>query len=119
MFCERSSVKTKNQYFLTRIHTFEKILFRPHAGPSWSISMLRVIYDLEEKADAAKVVKIFQKYMKAEGHAITRDVYDKNIEGLSASVRHASSADESSPTASAPFFFSAQKDLQASPIFLK
>ena len=34
----------------------------------------------EGKADAAKVVRIFKEYMNAEGHRITREDYEKNLE---------------------------------------
>jgi predicted nucleotidyltransferase component of viral defense system len=38
-------------------------------------------YGLKEgKADAVKVVKLFKKYMKAEGHGISAGDYEKNIE---------------------------------------
>jgi hypothetical protein len=38
-------------------------------------------YGLKEgKADAAKVVRIFKEYMKAEGHRISAGDCEKNIE---------------------------------------
>jgi predicted nucleotidyltransferase component of viral defense system len=45
----------------------------------------RDLFDLwlgitQGKADAAKVVKIFKEYMKAEGRRIKREDYEKNIE---------------------------------------
>jgi hypothetical protein len=45
----------------------------------------RDLFDLwiglkEGKANAAKVVKIFREYMKAEGHGISAGDYEKNLE---------------------------------------
>ncbi|MBW2031872.1 MAG: nucleotidyl transferase AbiEii/AbiGii toxin family protein [Deltaproteobacteria bacterium] len=59
----------------------------------------RDLFDLwlglaEGKADAAKVVKIFQEYMKAEGHGITRGDYEKNIE---AKMKHPGFLDDVKP----------------------
>jgi len=63
----------------------------------------RDLFDLwlgltEGKADAAKVVKIIQEYMKAEGHGITREDYEKNIE---AKMKHPGFLDDVKPLLSA------------------
>ncbi|RLB82325.1 MAG: nucleotidyl transferase AbiEii/AbiGii toxin family protein [Deltaproteobacteria bacterium] len=63
----------------------------------------RDLFDLwlgltEGKADAGKVVKIFQEYMKAEGHGITREDYEKNIE---AKMKHPGFLDDVKPLLSA------------------
>jgi len=63
----------------------------------------RDLFDLwlgltQGKADAAKVVKIFQEYMKTEGHGITREDYEKNIE---AKMKHPGFLDDVKPLLSA------------------
>jgi len=63
----------------------------------------RDLFDLwlgltEGKANAAKVVKIFQEYMKAEGHGITREDYEKNIK---AKMKHPGFLDDVKPLLSA------------------
>jgi len=59
----------------------------------------RDLFDLwhglkEGKADAAKVVRIFKEYMKAEGHSISAGDYEKNIE---AKVKHAGFVEDVTP----------------------
>jgi predicted nucleotidyltransferase component of viral defense system len=52
-------------------------------------------YGLKEgKADAAKVMRIFKEYMKAEGHSISAGDYEKNIE---AKVKHAGFVEDVTP----------------------
>jgi len=56
-------------------------------------------YGLKEgKADAAKVVRIFKEYMKAEGHRISVGDYEKNIE---AKVSHTGFIEDVTPLLSA------------------
>jgi predicted nucleotidyltransferase component of viral defense system len=56
-------------------------------------------YGLKEgKADAAKLVRIFKEYMKAEGHRISVGDYEKNIE---AKVSHTGFVEDVTPLLSA------------------
>ena len=56
-------------------------------------------YGLKEgKADAAKVVRIFREYMKAEGHRISAMDYEKNIESK---VSHSGFIEDVTPLLSA------------------
>jgi predicted nucleotidyltransferase component of viral defense system len=71
----------------------------------------RDLFDLwyglsEGKADAEKIVRLFREYMKAEGHRIKRNDYEKNI---GAKMKHPGFIEDVKPLLSADMNYDAQE----------
>jgi predicted nucleotidyltransferase component of viral defense system len=71
----------------------------------------RDLFDLwyglsEGKADAEKIVKLFREYMKAEGHRIKRNDYEKNI---GAKMKHPGFIEDVKPLLPADMNYDAQE----------